>query len=263
MDRAPAYFHISRRPEMVFDVPRAFHIVRLEGTTGKFVKNGHVGLTHHVNQRVQAATVRHANGDRANTLHCGLVHNGMQGGNGDFAPFQTKAFGANVTLLTESLEPFGFGQIFENAFALGYTDIVLPVIAFQPVAEPFALLGIAGVQVFRTNIATVNAAQGCNNVLDLGCGTPLEQGFQQGANKHVAFKVLGAKAVGLRVQFLTLRGNLEPERVQRCLQMTEFAVSAHQTGNCQTVLRCQTASRATLGRWWRLFPRNNGRARCP
>lgn len=181
---------------MVFNIARTVDIVRLERTTGEFVEDRHIRFANDVHQRIQPPAMGHANRHGLYALPGGLVDNGMQSRNGDFAPFQPKALGAHITLLTERLETFGLRQVPQDALALFNRNAGLPVIALKACAEPFTLFRRSGLHVFCTKATAINSAQGGNNVLDLaGCLT-LEQRVDQRTEKDFAVQILGAKAIG-------------------------------------------------------------------
>ena len=104
---------------MVFHVAGALHVVRLEAGAGEFAEQSRQRLLDDIDQRVQPAAMRHADGDfhRAGGGH--RFDDGVQRRDRDLAAFQAEALGADETLLAERFQAFGFGQLLQDgAFGL-------------------------------------------------------------------------------------------------------------------------------------------------
>ncbi len=106
---------------MVFDVAGALHVVGLEALAAELAEQRGQRLLDDVDQGVQAAAMRHADGDLVHAAGGSGLDHRVQRGDGDLAAFQAEALGRDVALLAERLEALGLGQLLQDGalFVLG------------------------------------------------------------------------------------------------------------------------------------------------
>ena len=223
MHHPPGDLHVDRGAQMVFHVAGALHVVRLEALAAEFAEHGGQRFLDDVDERVQAAAMRHADGDFLHAaLGRGLDH-GVQGRDGDLAAFQAEALGGDVAALTEDLEPFRFGQLAQDG-ALGVgVGRVEPGGAFDPALDPGFLLRVLDVHEFHGDRPAIGIAQNLHDFAQ-GGGFAAEDVVDEDGSVEVGV----GKSVGSVVQFGVRRGDLEAERVEAGFKVAADAVGADQ-----------------------------------
>ena len=219
---------IGRGAEVVFHVAGALHIVRLEALAAELGEHRGQRLLHDIDQRVQPAAMRHADGDLADAGRCHRLDDGVQRRNGDLAAFQAEPLGGDVALLAERLEAFRLGELHQDG-ALGLrVERGAPGRAFHPALDPGLLVGVLDVHELDADRAAIGLAQDGHDLAQRG-------GL---AAKHVVdedrlVEVVVGETIGARIEFGMRPGNLQPERIEPRLQMAAHAVGADQHQGAQ------------------------------
>ena len=115
MDVVPGDLDIGRCAEVVLHVAGALHVVGLEAFAAELAEQRGQRLLDDVDQGVQAAAVRHPDGDFHHAVCRGRLDHRVQRRDRDLPAFQAEALGGDVALLAERLEPFGFGQVLQDS----------------------------------------------------------------------------------------------------------------------------------------------------
>ena len=213
---------------MVFDVARALHIVGLEALAAEFGEHRGERLLHDVDQRVEPAAMRHADGDLVHALRGHRLDHRVQRRNGDLAAFQPEPLGGDVALLAEHLEAFGLGELLEHAALFLRTECGAPRRALDPALDPGFLVGILDVHELDADRATIGVAQ---DLHDLAQGRGLAAEHVVDEDRLVEVGV--GEAVGKRVQLGMRRRNGQPEWIEPRLQMAAHAVGPDQHQGAQ------------------------------
>ncbi len=220
--------HVGRGAEVVFDVARALHIVGLEALAAELGEHRGERLLHDVDQRVEPAAMRHADGDLVDALRGHRLDHRVQRRNGDLAAFQPEPLGGDVALLAEHLEALGLGELLEYAALLRRAEGRVPRRAFHPALDPGFLVGILDVHELDADRAAIGVAQDPHDLAQRG-GLAAEHVVDEDRLVQVGV----GEAVGKRVQLGVRRRNGQPERVEPRLEMAAHAVGADQHQGAQ------------------------------
>ncbi len=220
--------HVGRGAEMVLDVARALHIVRLEALAAEFGEHRGERLLHDVDQRVEPAAMRHADGDLVHALRGHRLDHRVQRRDGDLAAFQPEPLGGDVALLAEHLEAFGLGELLQDAALLLRAEGRVPRRAFHAALDPGFLVGVLDVHELDADRAAIGVAQ---DLHDLAQRRGLAAEHVVDEDRLVEVGV--GEAVGVRVQLGMRRRNGQPERIEPRLQMAAHAVGADQHQGAQ------------------------------
>ena len=144
---------------MVFHVAGALHVVGLEALAAEFAEQRGERLLDDVDQRVQPAAMRHADGDLVHAVGGGGLDDGVQRGDGDLAALQAEALGGDVALLAERLEAFGLGQLLQDGALFVGVERGEPGRAFDLALDPGFLLGVLDVHELDADRAAIGLAQ--------------------------------------------------------------------------------------------------------
>ena len=219
---------VGRGAEVVLHVARALHIVGLEALAAEFGEHRGERLLHDVDQRVEPAAMRHADGDLDHALRGHRLDHRVQRGDGDLAALQAEALGGDVALLAEHLEAFRLGELPQDgALRLGI-ERGAPGRAFHPALDPRLLVGVLDVHELDADRAAIGLAQDGQDFAQRG-------GF---AAEHVVdedrlVEVVVGETIGARIELGVRPGNLQPERIEPRLQMAAHAIGADQHQRAQ------------------------------
>ncbi len=202
----PGDLHVGGGAEVVLHVAGSLHVVGLEALAAEFGEQCGQRLLDDVDQRIQPAAMRHADGDLNHAGGRRRLDHRVQRGNGYLAAFQAKALGGDVALLAERLEPLGLGQALQDGALFVSGQERQPGRALDPALDPGFLLRILDVHEFDADRAAIGLPQDLHNL-------PQCRGFPP---EHLVdedrFVPVGlGEAIGLRVQFSVF----EPERSDR------------------------------------------------
>ncbi len=232
---------------MVLHVARALHVVGLEGGAGELAEHRGVGLAHHVHERVQAAAMRHADGDGPHPVAGGLVDDGVQRRDRRLAALEPEALGADIALLAERLEALGLVELAQDRLLLVGAERGPPVAPLNARLQPLALQRVLHVHELRADRAAIGRADGSDHVAHRRRVDP-EQHRQRLAEIDRAVHVLRPEAVGGGVEVGMRLGHLQAERVEPRLQVTADTVGAQQLHRPQAVVGAGADLRGRGGR---------------
>ena len=131
MDHSAVDLDVGAGAEMIFDVAGALNAVRLGTGARELTEDGGERLAHDVDERVEAAAMRHADRDLVDASGGGDLDDGVQRGNGDLSAFKTEALSADETLLAERLEALGLGELGQDRCLGLHIEAASPGSAFR------------------------------------------------------------------------------------------------------------------------------------
>ena len=230
VDRPPLDLDIRAGAQMVFDVARALHVVRLERRAAEFAEHRRERLAHDVDQRIEPAPVRHPDHHLDHAAPGRRVDHGVQRRDGDLGALQPEPLRADVALLAERLEAFRLGQLLQDRPLLARVIGADPRRALDPPLDPGLLVGVLDVHELHPDRPAIARAHDGDDFVD-GRRLPPQDAVDE--DRPVA--VPGPEAVGGRVELRMRVRHLQPERVERRLQMAAHAVGADQHQRPQAV----------------------------
>ena len=223
---------VGRGAEMIFDVARAFDVVRRRRAALELVEQNAVRLAHHLRQHVEAAAMRHAERDFAHAEIAAALDDLLERRDQRFAAVEAEALGAGELDVEIFLEAFGFDQLVENgalAFS-GEGDFL--VAAFDALLDPALLLGVRDVHELDAKRLAVGAAQ---NGDDLAHRREIEA--EHLVEENLAVEIGFLEAVGLRIEFGLVRLDRDLERIELGVEMAAHAVGADQHQRVNRIAR--------------------------
>ena len=233
---------VGRGAQMVFDVARTLHVVRLEGGAAEFAEQRGVGLLDDVHERVQAAAMRHADGDLAHAGFRRRLDDGVQRGDGDFAALEAEALGADEALLAEGFEALGLGQLLQDGLLGAAAEGVAPGRALDAALDPGLLVRVLDVHELDADRPAIGLAQHLQHL-------PRRRGLE---TQHVVdedrpIHVGRAEAVGRGIEFRVRRRHLQAERIELGFEMAAHTIGTNHHQRPQAVLGSGAHSIARRG----------------
>ncbi len=213
---------------MVLHVARALHVLGLEAFAAELAEHGGQGLADDVDQRVEPAAMRHADGDLVRASRGGGFDDGVHRRDRDLATFEPEPFGGDVATLAERLEPLGLGELAEDA-ALGLgIEAVGPRRPFDLALDPGLLFGILDVHEFDADMAAIGLTKDGHNLAQCR-GLAAQHVVDEDQPVEVGL----GEAIGGGVKLRVRRRHLQTERVKPRLQMPAHAIAADQHERAQ------------------------------
>ena len=151
--------HVGRGAEVVFHVAGALHVVGLEAFAAELAEQRGQRLLDDIDQGVQAAAMRHADGDLDHAVGSGGLDHRVQRGDGDLTAFQAEALGGDVALLAERLEALGFGQLLQDGALFVGVQNGQPGRALDAALDPGFLVGVLDVHELDADRAAIGLAE--------------------------------------------------------------------------------------------------------
>ena len=118
---------VRRGAEVIFDVARAFDLVRRRRAALELVEDGAVRFAHDLREHVQPAAMGHADDDLLDAQRAAALDDLLERRNHRFAAVEAEALGAGEFQVAEFLEALGLDQLVEDgalAFA-GEGDLLV------------------------------------------------------------------------------------------------------------------------------------------
>ena len=215
---------VGRGAEMVFDVARAAHFLRLRGAALELGEQRRVALVQDVHERVQAATMRHADHHVADAELAAALQDLLDAGDHQFATVQAEPLGADELDAEIALQPLRLDDPLQDHVAAfgGEFGAVLDVL--DALLDPRLLVGIGDVHVFDADLAAVGLAQA---VPDLAQGRRFAQA-QRSEDQDRTVPVAVAEAVGRRIELAMPSVADQAQRIEVGFEMAADAVGADQ-----------------------------------
>ncbi len=208
---------------MILDVAGALHVVRLEALAAEFAEQRGQRLLDDIHQRVQPAPMRHADGDFVHPVRGSHCDHRMQRRDRDLAAFQTESLGGDVALLAERLERLGLGQLLQDGAFFAGVERGVPGRALDVALDPGFLLRILNMHELHADMAAVRLAQDAHDLPQCR-GFAAEHVVDENRPIHIGF----GEAVRLRIEFAVRRGDLQPQRIEPCLEMAANPIRSDQ-----------------------------------
>ena len=136
MDLVVVELAIRRGAEMILDVARAFDLVGVGRAALELVEQRAVRLAHHLGQHVEAAAMRHADDDVADTETAAALDDLLQRRDQRFAAVEAEALGAGELDVAELLEAVGFDQLHQDGAAAFRREADFLVRTFDAFLDP-------------------------------------------------------------------------------------------------------------------------------
>ena len=245
---------VGRRAEVVLDVPRALHLIRMSGVPLKLGEDRDVGLDHDVGQHVEPAAVGHAQDDFHDAELARPLQDLLECRDGRLAPVQPETLRAGEFDMQKALEFLRFDQPLEDGALAPGGELRLVADALDPLLDPRLLFRVLDVHELDADRPTVGFAQDLRDLTQRR-GLQAEHVVEKDRPVHVGF----GKAVGLRIQFRVILLALEAERIEAGHQVAANAINANQHQRPHRVddRRARIDERAAL-RAGRPRPRRDG-----
>ena len=209
MDLGAVEVAVGRRAEMILDVARALHLVRVGGMTLELGEDGDVGLAHDIREHVQPAAVGHAEHDLLDAEFAAALQNLFQRRNRSFTSIETKALGSGELDVQKALELLGLDQPLEDrALALG-GEARLVADALDALLDPGFLVRVLDVHELDADRSAIGLAQNLHDFAESRRFQP-EHVIEKDWPVHVGF----GEAVGLRIQLGMIFLALETQRIE-------------------------------------------------
>ncbi len=205
VDDAPVELAVGRGAEVVFDVGRALHVLRVGGVALELGEDRGERLVHEVGQHVEPAAMGHADDHFLHAELAAALDDLLQRRDHGFAAVEAEALGAGVFLVEELLEHLGRGQALQDRDLAAVGEVALVAAAFDPHLQPLALVRILDVHVFDADVAAIGLAQHMDDlaqrralvaedVVDMDRAVHVGLGEAEGARVEVG--MLGARLRG-------------------------------------------------------------------
>src|SRR5579872_3545915 len=115
MDEVLIELAIGRGAEMILDVARPLHIVRVGGIALKLGEERGEGFPHDVGEDIEAPAMRHADDELLDAELTAALDHLLERRDERLAPFEPEALGAGIAAIEETLQRLGRGQPLENS----------------------------------------------------------------------------------------------------------------------------------------------------
>ena len=123
MDLVAVELAVGRGAEVIFDVARPADIVGIGAAAGEFVEDRAVRLAHDVGEDVQAAAMRHADGDLGDAERAAIFDDRFKRRDRAFAAVEPEPFRADIFAGEELFPLLAVDDLLEDRLlALGRED---------------------------------------------------------------------------------------------------------------------------------------------
>src|SRR5262249_39356834 len=214
MDSIAVEVPVGGGAKMIFDVARAFDIIRRKGAALEFVENGPMRLAHDLGENIQASAVGHAEHNVLDAQGATALDDLFERRNHRFAAVESKALGAGIFDVNKSLKPLRLDELIENCplALLGKDDLLSW--PFNPLLQPAFLGGIRDMHEFESDGAAIGAAQDFQH---FGNGCELEP--EHAIEKNFPVMVGFAEPISGWMKLLMIFRRLDAKRVEIGMEM--------------------------------------------
>ena len=150
--------------EMVFDVARAFHVVRVRRAALELVKQRAERLAHHIREHVQPAAMRHADDDFLYAELAAALNDLLERGHRQFRTFQAETLRARIFLVEKSLKAFCVDKLRQDRLLAKDGELDLFIRSFDALLNPELLLGRRDVHELKADRSTIGPPQNINDL---------------------------------------------------------------------------------------------------
>ena len=244
MDLVAGDLHIGAGAKVILHIARATGIVRIAGIALEFRKHLREGLLHDIDQHIQSATMRHADGDFLGTvLGCGFNHR-LHRRNGRLPAFQAEALGAHEFPRTKGFKAFRFRQLLQDLILLRGIKSAIPGRAFNAALDPGFLVRILDMHELHADRTAIGSAADGEDFTQA-------RGFlaQHEIKENLAIPILLRETIGLGVKLRMGFGHLQAERIKPRFQMPTHAIAADQHQRADRIEHCAARRFRVCGTW--------------